>query len=200
MNANAIKYMLLRPFGDGDYGFAALGDMPAGEYVSADISALCTAWAVTGDFSAVAENHCAAVAVMNLALYFAAGGRPELKKPSYGDTFAAVHKAVGNGPVFRLTGRAKRYFANCGYVLASRPLGDYGGIRAAVNNGHPCVLLLADGLLQWHWVLAVGCREYAGGGEYIRLVSGWHRAADRFYMPGCGSVVLYAAELWVQGH
>lgn len=197
MNTKTLKYMLLRPFGDKNYGFIAARDLPARGYSSVNVPNLCAEWAATRDFSALAVNHCAAVAVTNLALYFAQNGCPELAKATYRDTFAAVHKIVGNGPVFKISGRAKEYFSGCGCALNCRPLADYDGIKAAVKNGCPCAVLLADGLLQWHWVLAVGYREYTSGEVYLRLVSGWHRAADRFYKPETGSVLLGAVEFWI---
>lgn len=200
MNIKTLKYLLRHPFGDGDYGFIAAEAMPTKKYISYDIPNMCTDWAVTGDFARMAKNHCAAVAVMNLALYFAENGRPELKKATYKDTFAAVHHIIGNGPVFGITRGAEKYFRGCGCALRARPFSGIDGLRAAVSGGHPCALLLADGLFQWHWVLAVGYREYAAGETYLRLVTGWHRRADRFYKPDSGSVVLSAAELWTAGN
>ena len=65
-NQNSIM-----PYGDGNYGFINLDEMPSGSYSSDNIPYSGTSWVITSDFSDIAKNHCGATAVTNLAMYFA---------------------------------------------------------------------------------------------------------------------------------
>lgn len=158
-------------------------------------------WVVTSDFSRIAKNHCAAVCLTNLAHWFAAqdpayaalaveGGREE--------TFRSVHALVGNGPVFAISGKARRWFAQKGFRLDRCRLWDASALQWAIRADMPCALLLVGGPLDWHWVLAVGWREYPSGEIYVRVADGWNRGADRFLplhsRPRLVSAVAYSLE------
>lgn len=192
---------------DRRYGFIDVGDMPDDAYDFGELSCEGIRWAVTSDFSGLAVNHCGAVAVTNLALYFAQKGYRYLAGEgdlqggeSEGDRrklFGAVHKIVGNGPKITIAGGAKRYFAANGYRLYSQKVKNFVALKRAVEKGHPCAVLLMADLMEWHWALAVGWREYASKGRYIRLMDGWNRDTDCFYRPGKGARWIAATEYWV---
>lgn len=184
--------------GDSRYGFMDSRNMPDGDYDFGELSCEGIRWAVTSDFSDLAVNHCGAVAVTNLALYFARNGYRSLagggdKRALFGD----IHKLVGNGPRITIAGGAKRIFAAKGYRLHTQKVKNFAALKQAVEKGHPCAVLLMADLLEWHWTLAVGWREYVSGGRYIRLMDGWNRDTDCFYQPGKGAKWMAATEYWV---
>jgi len=186
--------------GDGTYGFFRASEMPAGGYESDTIPyAADVNWAKTSDFNDIANNHCGATSVTNLALYFAQNGYPDLKiNDSAGDTFKAVHQIVGNGPVMTIARHAEKYFSSRGYRLKHRSVEDIPAIKAAAANGRPCGILLIGGLFAWHWVIGVGWRQYAANGDfYIRINNNWDGSADTYYKPETGSAWWSAASYWV---
>ena len=185
------------PYGDGDYGFVDWNNMPSGNYNSDDIPYGGTSWVITDDFKDIAKDHCGATAVTNLAMYFANRGYSKLKKDSNRETFIAVHNIVRNGPVMTIADKAEKYFSDCGYTLHYSSVGTFDGIKAATGNDRPCGILLADGIVAWHWILSVGYREYESGGKYIRIMNGWDRDVSRFYKPGSGSLWVSATEYWI---
>lgn len=198
--------------GDRRYGFIDINDMPDSAYDSGEISCDGIRWVVTSDFSDLAVNHCGAVAVTNLALYFAkkgctgltgqgqgvgqrgSGEKNEENERTERETFRAVHKITGNGPKITIAGSAKQYFAARGYRLHTRKVKTFAVLKEAIEKGHPCSVLLMANLTEWHWALAVGWREYATGGQYIRLMDGWNRDTDCFYQPGKGARWVAATE------
>ncbi|MDU6266726.1 MAG: hypothetical protein E6600_19795 [Anaerocolumna aminovalerica] len=185
--------------GDGDYGFIDLADMPSGSYTSDTIlSATSTDWAIMDEFDDIANNHCGATAVTNLALYFAQRGKTNLKiNNSKLDTFKAVHKIVDDGPVMTIAGKAKEYFKNRGYTLNYSSISHFDEIKTATTNNRPCGVLLADGLFSWHWILSVGWRQYSNGGNYMRIMDGWYDTVNRYYKLNTGSTWISATEYWV---
>lgn len=138
-------------------------------------------WAVTGDFPQ-AKNHCAAVCLTNAMIYYRLGGGEEL--------FPPIHRRLGNGPVLSLR-KAKRW-------LNLRKLRNIDRLKAALEQNHPCALMLALPNGEWHWVLALGWQESADERLYLRIADGWHREADRFYPVIPGSEWLSAVELYLK--
>jgi len=57
--------------------------------------------------------------------------------------------------------------------------------------------LLAEGIVNWHWILGVGWREYSSGNFYMRIVDGWDGTANRFYKPYSDSLWISATEYWL---
>lgn len=184
---------------DGDYGFIDWGDMPSGTYDWDMVAnAASTDWATTGEFSSIAKNHCGATAVTNFALYFANCGYSNLKiNSSVYDTFVAVHKIVGNGPVMTIADEAKEYFTDRGYTLKTSSVGSFSGIQTAIGNDRPCGILLANAIVDWHWVICVGYRAYNSGGSYMRVVDGWNDTTLKFYFCNSGSTWISATQYWV---
>lgn len=193
------------PYGDGDYGFINWGDMPTNGYTGNYLSGYNSVdWVSTGETSKYANNHCGSVAVTNLALYFAYKGKNNLKVGDRITTFKTVHRYVGDGPKMTIADDAVKYFKFRGYILnystdRSTLMSDrISKENTAIDNGRPCGLLLEDALFSWHWILAVGYRNYTNGDEYFQIVDGWNNNADRFYKLGEGSNWISMTEYWVK--
>ena len=186
--------------GKGGYGFYDWGQMPSGNYESRTISgASSTDWITTGEVSDLAKNHCGATSVTNIALYFNNRGYSKLKiNGDKCETFKKVHAIVGNGPVMTIAGDTKTYFSNRGYELKYSSVNSFDGIKNSVRNDRITGILLANGIVDWHWVLGVGYREYSSGDKFIRIVNGWNNTIDRFYKPGSGSLWISATEYWIR--
>lgn len=193
------------PYGDGDYGFINWGNMPTSGYTGNYLSGYNSVdWVSTGETSKYANNHCGSVAVTNLALYFAYKGKNNLKVGDRITTFKTVHRYVGDGPKMTIADDAVKYFKFRGYILnystdRSTLMSDrISKENTAIDNGRPCGLLLEDALFSWHWILAVGYRNYTSGDKYFQIVDGWNNNADRFYKPGEGSNWISMTEYWVK--
>ena len=193
------------PCGDGDYGFIDGADIPSGSYNTSSISGYRNVqWISTGETASFAQNHCGSVAVTNLALYFTERGNVNLMVDnSRIETFKAVHKVVGNGPKMTIAEDAKKYFSNCRYTLKystyhSVYMSDrIAAENKAIRNNRPCGILLEDGIDSWHWVIAVGYRNYTSGDSYFQIVDGWSNNASKYYKPGEGSNWISMTEYWV---
>lgn len=185
--------------GDGDYGFVDWGDMPSAAYSAKTImSAYSTSWITTYDTAHIAHEHCGATAATNIALYYASCGYSNLKiNNSKIDTFKAVHKIIGNGPTMMIAGGTEKYFHNRGYSLSSASVYDFDAVKNAAYNDQIQGVLLADGIDNWHWVLAVGYRQYNSGENYMRIVNGWDNSIDVFYKVNSGSAWISATRYWV---
>lgn len=198
--------------GDGDYGFIDFSNMPSGKYDSACVSNLSgVEWVSTGETAGSGvDNHCGAVAVTNLALFFAMRGKSNLiqgKRDPSGqyrmDTFNAVHDIVGNGPKMTIADDAVKYFKDCGYTLNYYTdrnvfLNDRIAAEiAAINHNRPCGILLEDALFSWHWVIGVGYRIYNDNNTYFQIVDGWSKNDSHYYKPGYGSTWVSMTEYWV---
>lgn len=185
-------------YGDGDYGFVDWNSMPSGSYTADNLPMSGWSWVVTGDFNDIANNHCGATAVTNLALYFSSKGYSGLKKGSNRDTFIAVHNVVGDGPKMTIADDAEAYFSNSGYSLNYSSIGTYDSYKKAIRAERPCGILLANGIVDWHWILGVGYRHYfTGDQQYMRIMDGWNRDVNRFYRPASGSLWVSATEYWM---
>lgn len=189
--------------GDINYGFLEGSNLPSG-YSSRGIiqNAQNVDWAIYDDYkSATIKDHCGAVAITNIALYFAACGKTNLKvNNNKHQTFAAVHKIIGNGPKPVIATYAKSYFSSRGYTLNyGDPSGgesSFEGIQEAVKNNRPCGILLADALNNWHWVVCIGW-QLCGPQPYMQIVNGWANTTNRYYMGNSGSLWISTTQYWV---
>ncbi len=147
---------------------------------------------VTGEYNDIAKNHCAAVCLTNLAAALSAvTGRQILENGSAQDTFRVFHSMVGNGPVASISGAWSRYGKARELWLRSRPVRNFEDVQRAIGMGHPCGLLLTDGVLQWHWVTVTGWAE--GEGRYaLRIHDGWNQPDNRYYD-------LSSRPMWIAG-
>ncbi|MBO5999886.1 MAG: hypothetical protein J6P87_09375 [Lachnospiraceae bacterium] len=177
------------------YGFLKPSDLPDSDaYDEVRLLPADMTFATTGDFAAVARNHCGAVCASNVLLSLTSRA-PEIPsgQPAAGAVFDVMHRIIGNGPVFTLNRGIKKGASAFGKVILSERAASRPDIIYALDRGMPVALLLSNSLFDWHWVLCVGYRRYplsAGGQTYLRLANSWQPSADVFYLPGEGSRIL----------
>lgn len=165
--------MVLLPIGNRNYGFT--NARPAGRV-----------FAVTGDYAAIARNHCAATMLTNAVAMLC----PE----SLHRSFAEIHRVIGNGPVLRLARPANRYLQQAGvpyiceqydrHLTEGSPERLAGIAREELLAGRPAALLVAASSLRWHWVLALPGEE---SGEALLISDSWHARQVFQYVPDRGS-------------
>lgn len=184
--------------GDGNYGFYDWDEMPSGDCefdVIREWSS--TDWITMGEVSDIGEDHCAATAVTNLALYFANCGYTNLKINTNRETFAEIYSIVDKGPVMTIASQTVAYFRDRGYTLYYSMVSNFSGYKTAFANNRPCALLLKDALLAWHWVIGIGYREYTTGEQYIRIIDGWNDNHMRFYRVDYEAELMLGQEFWI---
>ena len=147
-----------------------LGQLPTAAQ-SRSLPHLNTAWVCCDDFRSSAKNHCHAVCICNLLRYCF---------PEQGFSFSEIHKRVGNGPVFSLQ-KMRKFCEEKQLPLTAEKLRSSKDLNAALADGHPCVVLMANRLWEWHWILVVGIAESADGQQFLRIVDGWHSDCDHWY-------------------
>lgn len=177
----------------GTYDFIDWNSMPSGSYSSDWLPFAGTTWAVMSNYTGttnpisnkVVDDHCGATAAANLSLYFATQGYSKLKKNgSVNDTFYDLHNRTGNGPVLMIAGSVSSYATSRGYTINNSSVASYSAYKTAIGNNRPCGILLTAAINNWHWVVGIGYRDYASGGNYVRVVTGWENSANNFYLWG----------------
>lgn len=152
-------------------------------------------WAFADAYQDEAKDHCGALLITNLALFFSRQGHSNLLVNDHVDgTFHEVHGLVGDGPVPMTAGKARKYFSDRGYHLKTRPVMTFRRLRRAIDQGRPVGILLMESWNRWHWVLAVGYRKTAEGGKFIHVVDGWHARGTQYYQVHKGSFWWSATE------
>lgn len=175
------------------YGFLQEKDMPPGEYREKRLSRDAVTWAVTDEFAGEARNHCAAVCTTNLMIWkmLEKYGLQDIPEKDRRRIFDYVHRRVGNGPVIFLHSRIRKMPEWEQGNFRSARIYRKKEILSALDRGVVCTLLLAGGMLEWHWVLATGYRVYSCGGKeriYLRIADSWHRKDTIFYpLSGTGN-------------
>lgn len=158
-------------------------------------------WASMEDFSDVAKNHCGATMLTNYLLLLEESNTSDSVRTNIRHTsesalrralFQSVHTYVPDGPIFRMSTRANRYFKKEEISARLLPI-RAGELRSRLDEGHPCALLIARSLFHWHWVLVVGYVEKPDGTCAFAVVDEWHHQDVRLYEAGKGSRVLAAA-------
>lgn len=137
-------------------------------------------WATSSKFSDRAKNHCAATAVTNLSIFYANKGYKNLFVD--GDiykTFMSVYYYIGNGPRIIIANDIKKIFKKRGYDIDILYCRKFEDIKNSIDNNRPVLLLLADKLFSWHWVMGLG--YYESDNKYVRIVDGWNNSSDKFY-------------------
>lgn len=185
--------------GDGDYGFINFKDMPKGEFSEKTIPLNDLEFASTGDFKDTAKNHCGAVCALNIVLVLSQREPMLSVGESALEKFKAIHKIIGNGPTPSIAKGLLKYAQKQRVKLNYQSdIKSFEDVKAAADRGNPCGILLANAVLDWHWVTCVGYREYQNGEKYIRIADGWSKAANRFYKLNAGSAWISATEYFVE--
>ncbi len=164
-----------------EYPFFRKNDLPAGPCREIRLAGTGRRFAVTGDYQEPARNHCAAVCLANAMICLKTDRT--VKQEERDRLFRRAYALLGNGPLFtrefrKGTGNALFEAGLPGCRL--RPCGSPGEVRSCLEKGSPCAVLVMISPLNWHWVLAVGCREYEDGSFYLRICDGWNARADRW--------------------
>lgn len=188
--------------GDGDYGFIKSSNMPSGTYSSDMITkARYINWAYTDEFADIAEDHCGAVAITNLMLYFGENGYSDLViNNNKRRTFEGVYAFTGNGPIESITGHAEDYVASRtnAYELKHAGAAYEYGIKASITRDRPLGILLVASTTSAHWVIGVGWRSYSEDNSfYIRINNGWDNSIDHFYKIGTGAFAVTYISYWL---
>ena len=170
-------------FRNKDYGFIREGDMPDSGYIYNSLPNLDEIeWLTTGETSHLADNHCGAVTTTNMIIYYLNSTQDQkVTKLKAFDIFTRAHRFVGNGPVPRLSGKVRKIFQRYYKPVVHKRVRRTYDIKQAIDEGKIITLLLMANLLDWHWVLCVGYREYFNGEFYLEIVDAWHNSGKRFY-------------------
>ena len=190
--------------GNGNYGFiraqdiGAFDDLGNRNFREVKISGTHFPIRSTANFAQLAKNHCGATQTFNLSeLYMTRHPQnhelAELKKLNDLEHFKLIHAYVPNGPVVFLARRIKRFFHDIGLDFKYRKISKT-NIKQSLDNDKPVALLLADGLANWHWVLAIGYRIYPDGTLYLQLIDNHKNSTDSYYRINKGSWLAHACE------
>lgn len=134
-------------------------------------------YATTGEFSHLAKNHCAAIMLMNICLYYGYGTN------SRSQLFVNIHKVVGNGPVIFIEKKARRAFRNISASIDIKRIKGPSKMKEALDNKYPLGILITDKRLHMHWIMAVGYSIYQGQ-LYLHIIDGWNRDRIRLLKIG----------------
>lgn len=182
-----------------DYNFINSIDMPKGKYISKKLKNISSIdWISTSDTDTIANNHCGATAVTNMAIYYDFLGNDNLvinENKIY--TFKEIHKIIGNGPVPIISIGAKKYFKTRGYNLLKYSTKSFKEIKNSIDENNILGVLLFNGIFNWHWVLAVGYREYENGERYLQIVNGWENSSNVFFKLNSGVGLVFATKYWI---
>lgn len=98
-------------------------------------------------------------------------------------TFARIHNCIGDGPVLLSTiNSGLRSYVNSrpGFFYTGGGNGRYAKIKSKIESGQICMILLFADLVNWHYVIGVGYREYTDGSKFIRVVDNWHNSSNKY--------------------
>ena len=137
----------------------------------------------------IGKNHCACILAKNLTSYFSINNKA-LKNISYEE----LHTYIHNGPIIFLAGKLKRYYKTKGINLSYKHPKN---IIKALNNNHPCALLLSANLYDYHWVLCVGYRKYSNQ-TYLKILNGWDKSLDTYYPLNSNTKLLNVTEYYLR--
>lgn len=158
----------------------------------------------TYDFSA--NNHCGAVAAMNVLKYY--GGRiygasfaNNLIKPNTITAFNYLYSNTGNGgptTPYALLSALTSYINNrkssgdipSGVTISTEIYTGrdlyYNYMKTDVNSGRMPLMNIWHGL-ESHWINTLGYYDYSNGNCYVRILDNWHSDVNHFYLFKSGS-------------
>ena len=157
-------------------------------------------WGTTGEFEGIgnAKNHCAATAAFNAVYYYRARNKNNslFVNGSRADTFKALHSKIGNGPVLfpTLQKGLKAYVSEAGSAFSTVADKAYETLKSQIDGGCMCILLLSAGLTEWHYVNAIGYREYESGEKFVRVIDNWYNNSN-VYIKSENIVKCYKAHI-----
>ena len=170
-------------FGGGDYGFLKADDLPAGPYKEFFASQGLKEFVTTGATGDTLNNHCGATAATNLALNFI--------HDDWQKIFARAYAMIGEGPALFIGHKVKRLFSSYKKKVKTRVYRSRDKIKKSIIRRRLSILLLANGLFDWHYVLCLGYRTYESGDDYLILADGWTKTLT-YYKINAGSLLFSA--------
>lgn len=141
-------------------------------------------WAKTPSYNHFANNHCAAVLVENISIYY-----QELNLINFKVDFKDIHNIVGNGPVLFLARKTRRYYQKHHLNLKTKVLFSQSKMKEQLDMKIPIALLLRKSLFDWHWVLAVAYLEIEDD-MYFKVANGWVEN-DMYYKENESSRIVF---------
>lgn len=179
--------------GHGDYGFLDTDQLPKGNFTDFYIDGLANLeFITTSDNKDLAKNHCGATAATNLGHYY-------IRDLDQDSLFKKFYSEIGNGPVFFIAKKIQRTFKDLGKDVEYFSTRDLGEIKDALDQNHMGILLLANGLFDWHYVIVLGYRLYENEELYLIIMDGWTKDRRRFYKINSGSLLLSASFYKLKG-
>ena len=159
-------------------------------------------WAIMRNYRSFANNHCGAVAITNLAVFYqysyGMNALIDVRRGSRIDaTFKKVHDKYGDGPYITIDGKVKWYFNLKSIKIKSAMIWSIDHAKSEIKKNHPVVFLISSGVDRWHWIVCVGYIDYGGGVVYFRVIDGWNDTINRFYRPHYGSSWISGRSFWI---
>jgi len=167
------------------YGFIYKNKLPEGTgYRETLIPAAAERTAVTGDYSDMADNHCAAICTMNTILLLRRHFQGDIGRCRIGNDrkkiFQEIHKIVPNGPVILYKPKLNRYLKTVGSKMRAVPVRSFAEIEKSISDKRPVPMMVNAGITHWHWILVIGIRKYHDGAVYLNILDGWNHTTDRY--------------------
>ncbi len=168
-------FRLIRHCKLGSGAFLTAEQLPNGLSFSGNLPDLNLNWATTYEFKGRAKDHCGTICAINLALWILRqyDSNKEL-------LFRLFYRQIKNGPTLSTSG-LRRGFKLMGFPLKRKKIYNYEQLKTAITEGKPVCILLSTHGFHWHWVMAVGWREFPNGERYLRIVDNWRPTAERYY-------------------
>jgi len=168
------------------YGFIYEDALPKGPFTKIKIPVDDKNVAITSEYNELANNHCACVCTMNIALILKKFNTGDFKYVDLGNDavkiFSDIHKIVGNGPVFLYKPKLNRFLRSKGSGIRAVPVKKLETIEDSIKSNVPVAMLVNYGITKWHWVLVIGIRKYADGSIYLNILDGWNKRSDRYML------------------
>lgn len=168
-------FRIIRHCRQGSGAFLTKEQLPNGLSYAGHLPDIDLAWATTYDFKGRAKDHCGTICAMNLALWLLRQHQPSAEL-----LFRFFYRQIKNGPTLSSFG-LRRGFRLMGFPLKRQKIHSYEQLKAAIAEEKPVVILLSTQGLHWHWVMAVGWREFPNGERYLRIVDNWRPTSERYY-------------------
>lgn len=168
-------FRIIRHCKVGSGAFLSREQLPNGLSYSQKLSDIDLEWATTYDFMGRAKDHCGTICAMNLALWLLQQYNPHKEL-----LFRLFYRCIKNGPTLSTRGM-KKGFKVMGIPLKEQKIRSYEQLKNAIAEGQPVTILLSSHGLHWHWVMAVGWREFPNGERYLRIVDNWRPTSERYY-------------------
>ena len=166
------------------YGFIYSESLPDNGYEEVKIPVDRKRVSITGDYFDIANNHCACVCTMNIALILRKHRIGDISRCRLGNDrlnmFKDIHSIVGDGPVFLYKPKLNRYLRSVGSKIRAVPITELKDIEDCIESNIPVAMLVNAGITNWHWVLVIGIRKYSSGDIYFNILDGWNRRTDRY--------------------